>query len=202
MGRILIYVPILHTVSDMGDLGGSMLEAYVNKFGEKKWQEHLRVITELWDEIAKRLNALNLAFPRVKLYQDGLPICGREDEIVRELAERGSVNHQLLLSLMNRGATLVGTEDPALLVCEYNHLKRIAHSRSRKERKRFVREFKSEEKELLKKRDEKIRERIVETLKADETGILFLGLLHRVDELLPPEIQVRYLIRLPFRESP
>lgn len=186
----------------MGGLGGSMRGHYVQRFGEKAWNEHLRAIKLLWQGIARRLDALDLPFSRVKVYQDGLPVCGREKAIVEDLAAQGSPNHELLLSLLRRGATLVGTEDLTLLLREYHHLQRIAHAKTPEERKQFVSEFEREEKQILRDRDEKIRDQIVRTLKAGETGILFLGLLHRADELMPSTIEVRYLVhQLPFERS-
>ncbi|MEK6716957.1 MAG: hypothetical protein AABZ16_05660, partial [candidate division NC10 bacterium] len=56
---------------------------------------------------------------------------------------------------------------------------------------------------LLRERDEFIGRMIRETLKDGEVGILFIGLMHRVDGFLPPDIEVQYLIhRLPFHISP
>ena len=46
---------------------------------------------------------LHLDFTPRRLYQDGLPRCGQEEAIVRNLAREGSVNHMLLLDLMARG---------------------------------------------------------------------------------------------------
>lgn len=186
----------------MGSLEGSMRKTYTKKFGRKKWTEHVQTIDEMWEGIEKEIRRLRFPFKQTRLYQDGLPVCGKEKEIVRELARKGSRNHKLLLWLMNHGALMMGTEDPELLLREYNHHKRIVGARIHEERERFIREFATEAVELLKKRDEKIRDRIVETLQSGETGILFLGLLHHVDELLPPDIKVNYLIhRLPFRRS-
>ena len=198
----LIYVPILHTTSDMGTFAGSIRETYVKKFGEKKWGEHVRVIDEMWLGIRKRLRTLKLPFRKVKVYQDGLPICGKEKKIIHDLAKRGSPNHELVLWLIQQGAMVVGTEDHRLLVREYTHLKKIMESKTHQERERLVHEFEKEADELLKKRDQRIRDQIVLTLRSGETGVIFLGLLHRVDEILPPEIKISYLIhRLPFRRS-
>ncbi|OGQ68897.1 MAG: hypothetical protein A3F89_03800 [Deltaproteobacteria bacterium RIFCSPLOWO2_12_FULL_50_11] len=156
----------------------------------------------MWLGIRKRLRTLKLPFRKVKVYQDGLPVCGKEKEIIRDLAKRGSPNHELVLWLIQQGAMVVGTEDPRLLVREYTHLKKIMESKTHQERERLVHEFEKEADELLKKRDQRIRDQIVLTLRSGETGVIFLGLLHRVDEILPPEIKISYLIhRLPFRRS-
>lgn len=186
----------------MGSLAGSMRETYTKKFGQQKWKGHVQAIDEMWDGIEKRVRRLRLPFKRTKVYQDGLAVCGKEREIIRELAKKGSRNHQLVLRLMKRGATIEGTEDPQLLLREYNHLRSVMGARTHEERERFIHEFAGEADDLLKKRDQKIRDRIAGTLRPGETGIIFLGLLHRVDEILPPDIRITYLIhRLPFRRS-
>lgn len=201
-GRHLIYVPTLHTTHDMGTVAPSMKEMYVKKFGEGKWEEHVRVIEEMWEGIRTRIEALKLNFDRVKVYQDGLPLCGKEKEIIRELAEAGSPNHKIVQSLIDRGATVVGTEDPKLLLAEYHHVKQVAEAKTHAEREKLVKALSRKQANLLRKRDRTIRDQILKTLKKGETGILFMGLLHRVDELLPKEIRVSYLIhRLPFLRS-
>ena len=200
--RHLVYVPILHTTSDMGTLAGSMKETYIRKFGEKKWKEHVRAIDEMWKGIRQRIRQMNFPYNKVKVYQDGLPICGMEKRIIDDLAKKGSPNHKLVLWMMRRGATLVGTEDPPLLIAEYNHIMGIAQAKTHQEREKRVHEFENESALLLKKRDEKICNRIDSTLMKGETGVLFIGLAHRVDELLPKDIRASYLIhRLPFRRS-
>ena len=186
----------------MGTLAGSMKETYIRKFGEKKWKEHVRAIDEMWKGIRQRIRQMNFPYNKVKVYQDGLPICGMEKRIIDDLAKKGSPNHKLVLWMMRRGATLVGTEDPPLLIAEYNHIRGIAQAKTHQEREKRVHEFENESALLLKKRDEKICNRIDSTLMKGETGVLFIGLAHRVDELLPKDIRASYLIhRLPFRRS-
>ena len=87
-------------------------------------------MAELWNDIRRAIEALGLDFRRVRIYQDGLPVCGKEEQIVRELAGAGSLNHQLVLELAGKGAALVGTEDPQLLIREY-HLQRRRMQRRR-----------------------------------------------------------------------
>ncbi len=192
--RELIYVPILHTTSDMGMLADSMQEKYIKKFGKTKWREHVQGIGEMWKEIRRKMRRLDLSYEKVKVYQDGLPICDKEKEIIAELAKKGSPNHKLVQWMMRQGAVLVGTEEPKLLVREYNHLKRIMNSKRRQERERLIHEFEKESRDLLTERDTWIGKQIDATLKQGETGVLFIGLLHRVDEMLPSDIKVHYLI--------
>jgi hypothetical protein len=50
---------------------------------------------------------------------------------------------------------------------------------------------------LLKRRDEYIARRINETLRAGETGLIFLGMLHSLGSWLDKEIRLVYLIHQP-----
>lgn len=186
----------------MGTLAGSMRKAYVEKLGEEKWRQRAEAVEEMWEGIKKRIQAIHLPFKKVKVYQDGLPICGKEKEIIDELAKRGSLNHVLVQWLLCQGATLVGTEDPGLLRREYGHLRNIAEARTHQEKETLIRAFEKEAGELLKGRDRVIRDRILATLQPGEIGILFIGLLHKVDELIPLDVEISYLIhRLPLRGS-
>jgi hypothetical protein len=123
----------------------------------------------------------------MRVYQDGLPVCRHEREIVSELAGAGNRNHRLLLELQARGATLMGTESPELLVEEYQlaaaALAPGATVRTRMRQKQL-------HDTLLDKRDRYIAARINGTLGAGETGILFMGMLHEVARYLDSDIDV------------
>ncbi|MBI4247202.1 MAG: hypothetical protein HY614_08445, partial [Candidatus Rokubacteria bacterium] len=87
----------------------------VQKLGRRAWKRNVDVIGQMWAEICRTVEGWELSWDNVRLYQDGLPRCGREAEIVTELASAGSPYLLLLLSLMKRGASLMGTESPVLL---------------------------------------------------------------------------------------
>lgn len=195
----LIYVPIVHTMADMGSEAEALKEEYIKRYGEAGWSRSRQVIEEVWDGIRARLFDMNLDYQKLRIYQDGLPVCGREVEIAREVAGKGSQNYALVLELVERGATLEGTENPALLVEEYHYITSLPQAKSRAEREAAEARYARESARILNERDRFISRRIDETLKEGETGILFLGMLHQVDKLLPKDIQVNYLIhRLPF----
>ena len=185
--RRLIYVPIIHTQIDMGSLSAQLEQEYVKKFGQARWLEHKQAVERIWMEIEKRLTQLQT--PVQKVYQDGLPVCGKEMELARDLAKKGSQNHQILLRLAQQGAELVGTEDPQLLKEELTTIsKEVGGERSSPE------EYKKGVMERLEKRDDFIARRINETLKPGETGILFIGMLHKVNTRLPKDIQVELFL--------
>jgi hypothetical protein len=131
-----------------------------------------------------------LPYEKVRLYQDGLPVCGREVEIVTELAKAGSRNHRLLLRLMDRGAAVMGTESGELLVQEYKLVKQILDAGDSQKATHLEVRHKALSQALLKQRDKAIAERINSTLRAGETGLLFLGMLHAVGDWLAKDIRV------------
>ncbi len=189
--RTLIYLPIVHTQADMGALKEPVVRATLEKLGRTGFSRKMAAIDRVWSEIEGVIEALALPMDRVRLYQDGLPMCGREAEIVRELAQAGNRNHQLLLSLMARGAVLMGTEASDLLVKEYQSAKQTYTGRQHRAaglqaRRRALSQT------LLQHRDQFIAQRINTTLGLGETGILFIGMLHSVARYLDKDIKVIY----------
>jgi hypothetical protein len=196
--RRLIYVPIVHTMVDMGSTAETLRQESIRRFGAERWAESRRVIDEVWEGIRAKLLGLKLSWERVRIYQDGLPVSGRELEIARDVAAQGSKNYQIVIELVQRGATLMGTESPELLTQEYTHITRIAETQTDAEREEATRSYATESAEILRARDAFIVLRIAETLEEGEVGLLFLGMMHEVDRLLPEGIQVEFLIdRLP-----
>jgi isochorismate synthase EntC len=111
-----------------------------------------------------------------------------ERKIVSELAEGGSRNHKLLMRLEGRGAVLMGTESPELLLAEYNRtVEELAGTGRRSSR---AREMEDRAHSLLSERDRYIAGRINATLAPGETAVLFLGMLHNVEPHLEPDIRV------------
>ena len=121
--RTLIHIGIVHTEADMGALSESIQRATLQRLSVKAWRRKLRAIDKRWTEIEEIVERLPLPRGKVRLYQDGLPVCGRELEIVEELANQGSRNHRLLLRLIEKGAVIMGTESPDLLLEEYERVK-------------------------------------------------------------------------------
>jgi hypothetical protein len=181
----------------MGQLGDSIQRATIRKMGVKAWRHKMRAINERWDEIEQTIDGLPLHYEKVRLYQDGLPVCRREEEIVRELADKGSRNHRLLLLLMQKGATLMGTESPELLLTEYELLKESVEGQTRGRRKSTDTERTGPGDALLDRRNRFIAWRINSTLQTGEIGVLFLGMLHTLENLLDEDIQVIYPISQP-----
>ena len=188
--RTLIVIPIVHTEQDMGSLHGQTKLDYVKKFGQAKWIRHLQSIDDVWTGIRKIIQALHLPYASVRLYQDGLPICGKEEQIVQDVAAQGSKNYQLLVEFIGLGSRLMGTEDPQLLLQEYRFHQEAGRDADAEHSAQRVRQSR----QLLIERDRFIANRINATLLADEVGLLFLGLAHSVESLLDADILVRQLL--------
>ncbi|MDI6761736.1 MAG: hypothetical protein QME83_01770 [Thermodesulfobacteriota bacterium] len=183
----------------MGSMYGTLKAEYIKRYGKKKWEEHNRVIEDFWQGIRKKVFELGLDYQNTRLYQDGLPVCGKELDLVQELVKMGSRNHQILMELIQLGTKLEGTEDPKLLLEEYAYLKNASADLDKPKVKRRYQQL---AKSILQKRDSYISQRIDKTLREGETGLLFIGITHRVNEKLPKDIEIEYVIyRLPFKEG-
>jgi hypothetical protein len=201
--RLLIYVPIIHSEADLGGIGEEVRRHFEAVLGAGAWTRRYASVEAMWDGLRTKILALPLSWSCMRLYQDGLPVCGWERQIVSDLAAKGSRNHQLLAELMERGGTLMGTEDPALLVEEYRRIQRLTLAAKQDGPDPVAEELKREGEELLHQRDSFIAHRIDTTVRDGEAGVLFLGLIHRVDELLDGKFDVRHLIHsLPFGTDP
>src|SRR3990172_6619767 len=190
--RTLLYFPIVHSQLDMGALSESVRKVTLQKLGERVWRRKVNLVKRFWSDVENILNKLTLSYAQTRVYQDGLPVCGKEIDIVTELAKKGSPNHQILARLMEKGATVMGTESAELLIEEYHLIKKILETGDVKDAIAIEARQKGASDLLLKKRDEFIAARIDRTLQPGETGILFLGMLHNIAELLPGNIHVHY----------
>jgi hypothetical protein len=187
--RKLAYLPIIHTAEDMGTLKAPIRGMKLSAQGRPGLRHNAAIVDRIWEELERAVSDLPMGPGTVRVYQDGLPVCGRETEIVSELAGAGHRNHRLLLKLQARGATLMGTESPELLVEEYQLATAAFASGATARTELRQKQLRDA---LLEKRDRYIGDRISRTLGAGEGGILFMGMLHEVAKYLDPDIEVAY----------
>jgi len=186
--RTLLYFPVIHTQADMGALGESLERIKFAQLGRRRFEQNAIRVDMMWQEMEQTLESLPIVPGKVRVYQDGLPVCEHESQIVCDLARAGSRNHKLLLRLQDRGAILMGTESPDLLVEEY-HLTTTSFASLTAA---GARRYQQASAALLEKRDRYIAHRIDTTLPIHETGVLFVGMLHNVQAYLAPDIEVQY----------
>jgi len=70
--RTLIYIPIIHTETDMGTLGESIRRSTLQKFGRRGLKRKEDMIDNLWTEIERIIDTFDLSYEEVRLYQDGV----------------------------------------------------------------------------------------------------------------------------------
>ncbi len=191
--RRVIWVPIVHSAQDLGRFRETVRAKHIQEHGREHWENHLQAIDSIWVAIRDRIEGLGIRFDRVRLYQDGLPLCGKEEAIVQDLADAGSTNHELLRDLMNRGASLEGTESPELLREEYDLAMKTLGDPTTQLSEAEVEQFQRQSRELLEKRDQFIADRITRSLQPGEIALVFLGALHSLDGRLPAEIRLERL---------
>lgn len=192
--RKLILIKIIHTSADMGSMGEGLVKEGMAKIGREKWLENQRKIEKFWDDLEKEIDGLGLDYSKTRIYQDGLP-CGGElgFRIVRETADKGSKNYQIVRKLIERGATVEATESPELLRKEYEHIKALITAMTPEEKTNAARRYDQIKDELLQERDAYIAKAIDATLKDNETGLLFIGAVHNVIPRLAKDIEVKSL---------
>ena len=187
--RTLIYVPIIHTNADLGSLSSEIAERGIAAVGKETWARHQETVAGFWRAVREYCDGIQAM--GVKIYQDGMVADGRLGRrIVEDTAAAGSPNYQLVLNLLDRGACLVKTEKFDLVKREYDKLMAMARAKTMGSRLIAVARYKLIKTILLRRRDAFIAGRIEETLQPGETGILFIGALHKVAKRLAPDIQI------------
>jgi hypothetical protein len=176
--RALIYFPIIHSAKDLATLDKAVNDLRT----DEQVSKYIDATDHFWKMIETTIEGLELDCTHLKLYQDGLPVCGKEQEIVADVAESGSQNFKLLQKLHKKGAKLMGTESPELLVQEHALMMQLLQPGESKEGSLKTAQ------ELLNQRDDFIVQRIDKTLQDNEMGILFLGLMHHIETKLPQDI--------------
>ena len=193
--RKLHIIPIVHSRQDLGSLDGPIAVFKSQMLTESAFRSSRSAVEVFWQELKRGIESWQIDFTQVMLFQDALPYTGQsqktiEHQIVRELAAKGSPNHQLLAWLIDHGAILNGTESTELLLKEYEAVRRALAAGFRDDDE--DNEDQMTQTSLLAERDQFIAERIANTLQTGQTGILFIGMLHRVENYLDSGIEVAY----------
>ena len=188
--RKLYLLPIIHMSADLGTLAPAMDRRGIAELGKEFWLRHKETVARFWSSIAEFFDSMEVK--GCKIYQDGLIADGEMGmRIVEEGVKEGSKNYEIISGLLERGATLVKTEDLSLVKKEYDSLNRIVHAKSPGNKMISSLRYKLLQGKLLKERDNFIANRIDETLGDRETGILFIGAYHDVIPKLPQDIEIK-----------
>jgi len=188
--RTLLYVPIIHTSSDLGSLAKDVTKRGIVELGQEVWNEHLKTVEGFWNAIL--LYFMYIDELGLKIYQDGM-VAGGEigQKIVEEGTRLGSKNYELVARLLKQGAILIKTEDFNLVKEERDRLLTLTKAKSVTQKLIAFIKYKLVKNRLLNKRDRFIAQRINETLNDGERGVLFIGAFHNVKNFLPGDIQIK-----------
>jgi len=175
----LIIIPVIHTRADFGSMGSKV--PFDQEIEEMK--------TRYWNGVFNYVQNLAVDFSKLRVYQDGLPDTSNE-VVARIVNETQTPNYNVLRWLRDKGAHIIGTESPRLLLDEYQSLQAIFNAPSGELKRVALWGYKEKSEFLLEGRDRYIAQRINETLSEGEMGLLFMGLAHEIKKLLEKEIEV------------
>jgi hypothetical protein len=195
--RMLYVVPIVHSPEDLGTLADVALSLRRSLVSDTTCDASQAAVRRFWADLTDTIESWNIHYASLTVYQDALPVCeaalsGVEQQIIDELASKGSRNHQILQWLRSQGAMIVGTESPALLIEEYQLMKESMMRELEGDESPSAASHRSGQVAILRSRDKFIANRIDQTLRDSQTGLIFLGLIHQLEEHLPNDVLTVY----------
>lgn len=196
--RQLYIIPIIHSRHDLGTLELPIRDVKSQILSASTLEQNQKVLDLFWGELKSGIESWGIDYSNALVFQDALPFTGHpekiiEHRIVAEMASKGSANHQLVKWLIDQGAQLMGTESTELLIKEYEAVKKsLAEGIYREISAEGESGINETTTSLLEARDQFIAQRITESLKDGQLGVLFIGLQHRVQNYLPIDLTVTY----------
>ena len=184
---------MVHNQSDMGSLGNTLSKEGGGKYGSAVWQDHIEQVDQSWNkidtEISSRVNKMSP--DKIKIYQDGLPVVDELGiKIVKDAAEKGSINYSIIDNLLTLGAKLEIAENKDFLLKEYYLLSDIAKAETPENTLKAYLLYQEESRKILDQRDNYIANQINMTLQDGEIGIAFFGAAHTITNKLNKDIDI------------
>ena len=155
--------------------------------GKEAEAEYLEKFNHYWEQLENQIGELELKLGKVsKIYHEFISTGG--EEAVKSVAELSDKSWQIITNRLEKGAQFEPTEDGKLLTELMDWTRCLATGLQNQEVLTKVYEFYAE---AGKKRNEHIARQIDDTLKTNETGILFMREGHQVQ--FSSDIQVFYV---------
>ncbi len=155
--------------------------------GRESPSEYLEKYHRYWNQVENQVSDLALKLGKVNRIYHELITVGGEDGL-KTIKELNDKSYQIIKARLDKGAQLEATEEIEILTEFMDWSRCLALGLQNQEV--FTRIYQSFT-EVSKKRNEYIAKKMDETLKADETGVLFMKEGHQVQ--FPPDIQVFYV---------
>ena len=155
--------------------------------GKESPADYLEKSNKYWNQVETQMSNLELKLGRVnKIYHELIPVGG--DDGCKVIDELNNKSYQIVKNRLEKGAQLEVIEEGELLT-EFMDWSRCLSVGLQNEQV-FTRVYESYA-EVSQKRNEHIAKQIDETLKEDETGVLFMREGHQVQ--FSSDIQVFYI---------
>ena len=192
----LLYIPIVHNQTDLGSLGKTLSNEGGKMYGTSAWQDHIEQVDISWhkikSEIAKRVKKISP--DKIKIYQDGLPVADETGiKIVKDTAQKGSINYIIIDDLLSLGAKLELAENKDFLLKEYYLLTDITKAETPEGSLKALQAYQDISEKLLNDRDNHIANQINATLNDGEIGIAFFDAAHSIINKLNKDIKVNVI---------
>lgn len=190
--RILYMVPVMHTLHEMD----TVAEMVLRKMGSSE-EEYIKAVRKFWDGVERFLQRESLYNPetasKLHIFLDGMPITEKQAIILRvivEIAQEDSPMCRIAKALHEQGAHIHGVEDPAIANALLEGL--MPEGEGREVDTSVIWE-------TLAGRDQGIIKHIDATVPDDETGLLFIGMVHKaiIDS---EELQRNFQVIMPRKE--
>ena len=155
--------------------------------GKEPSSEYLEKFDKYWNQVENQMNNLELKLGKVdKIYHELIPVGGDDGfKVIKELNDK---SYQIIKNRLEKNAQLEAIEESELLT-EFMDWSRCL-AVGLQNQKVFTKIYECYT-EVSKKRNEHIAKQIDETLKEDETGVLFMREEHQVQ--FPSDMQVFYV---------
>lgn len=155
--------------------------------GREPEADYLEKFTNYWSQVETQISELEHKLGSVsRIYHELIPV--GDDEGVKAVKELNEKSHQIIKNRMGKGAVFEAIEASELLTEFIDWSNCLVLGLQNQSVITRVYEFYTE---ASKKRNEYIARRIDETLKADESGILFMREGHHIQ--FPSNVEVFYI---------
>ena len=167
--------------------------------GRQKTIQLQKQTENFWIALNGEIEKLDLDYQKLVVFQDGLADTDSQiiQKIIEEGTKKGSPNYLLLQKLKDKGANIVGTEDPKLLMDEYKMAQEEFKEKNPYRQRQLILAYRVKKAQLLRERDKFIAQKIDQNLTEGRVGIVFMGMIHKIKERLPSDIQVKLIDLIP-----
>jgi hypothetical protein len=173
----LYYVPMTHTLQELGSFRDAVLAVRTRIFGEKATIEFFEQAEKHWETVEQRIRQSGLyrseRASKLHIFVDSLPDAEPwvVAKVVEELIKSEMPVYLIIRDLLKNGAKIHGTENREILLEDHRYWTGISKGEAPDDKKA---------QELLRNRDVYVAERIISVVSDEMLALLFMGRGHDV----------------------